>query len=92
MTKENHILKRNCRCLRRFNSTKRLYKDNERDDFEHEISEDRRISQNTTEELQNAIDKLKKDKSLDSNGIRVEDIKACDDDERNGETTLPTRS
>ena len=39
---------------------KRLYEDNERDDFEHEISEDRRIPEITTEELQNAIGKLKK--------------------------------
>ena len=39
---------------------KQLYQDNERDDFEHEISEDRRIPEITTEELQNAISKLKK--------------------------------
>ena len=61
---------------------KRLYEDNERDDFEHEISEDRRIPEITTEELQNAISKLKKGKSPDSNGIRAEDIKACDDETR----------
>ena len=39
---------------------KRLYEDNERDDFEHEMSDDRRIPEITTEELQNAISKLKK--------------------------------
>ena len=39
---------------------KRLYEDNERDDFEHEMSYDRRIPAITTEELQNAICKLKK--------------------------------
>ena len=59
---------------------KRLYEDNERDDFEHEMSDDRRIPEITTEELQNAISKLKKGKSPDSNGIRAEDIKACDDE------------
>ena len=61
---------------------KRLYEDNERDDFEHEISEDRRIPEITTEELRNAIGKLKEGKSPDSNGIRAEDIKACDDETR----------
>ena len=39
---------------------KRLYEDNERDDFGHEMSEDRRIPEITTEEIQNAISKLKK--------------------------------
>ena len=61
---------------------KRLYENSERDDFEYEISEDRRIPEITTEELQNAIGKLKKGKSPDSNGIRAEDIKACDDETR----------
>ena len=61
---------------------KRLYEDKERDDFEHEMSDDRRIPEITTEELQNAICKLKKGKSPDSNGIRAEDIKACDDETR----------
>ena len=56
--------------------------DNERDDFEHEMSYDRRILEITTQELRNAICKLKKGKSPDSNGIRAEDIKACDDETR----------
>ena len=34
----------------------------------------------TSEELQDAIRKLKKGKSPDSDGIRAEDIKACDDE------------
>ena len=34
------------------------------------------------EELQSAISKLKTGKSPDSNGIRAEDIKACDDETR----------
>ena len=61
---------------------KRLYEDNERDDFEHEMSDDRRIPEISTEELQSAISKLKKGKSPDSNGIRAEDIEACDDETR----------
>ena len=46
------------------------------------MSDDRRIPEISTEELQNAISKLKKGKSPDSNGIRAEDIKACDDETR----------
>ena len=48
------------------------------------MSDDRRIPEITTEELQSAISKLKKKKgkSPDSNGIRAEDIKACDDETR----------
>ena len=61
---------------------KRLYEDSERDDSEHEMSDDRRIPEITTEELQNAISKLKTGKSPDSKGIRAEDIKACDDETR----------
>ena len=61
---------------------KRLHKDKEKDDSEHETSDDRRIPEITTEELQSAISKLKKGKSTDSNGIRAEDIKACDDETR----------
>ena len=41
-----------------------------------------RIPEITNEELQTAIDKLKEGKSSDSNGIRAEDIKACDDETR----------
>ena len=48
----------------------------------NEKSEDRRIPEITTEELQDAISKLKKNKTPDSNGIRAEDIKACDDETR----------
>ena len=39
---------------------KKLYEDNERDDFEHEMSDDGRIPEITAEELQSAISKLKK--------------------------------
>ena len=46
------------------------------------MSDDRRIPQITTEELQSAISKLKAGKSPDSNGVRAEDIKACDDETR----------
>ena len=41
-----------------------------------------RIPEITTEELRTAINKLKKGKSPDSNGIRAEDIKACGDETR----------
>ena len=39
-----------------------------------------RIPEITTEELQAAISKLKKGKSPDTDGIRAEDIKACEDE------------
>lgn len=61
---------------------KRLHEDSERDDSEHEVSDDKRIPEITTEELQSAISKLKTGKSPDSNGIRAEDIKACNDETR----------
>ena len=41
-----------------------------------------RIPEITTEGLPTAINKLKEVKSPDSNGIRAEDIKACDDETR----------
>ena len=41
-----------------------------------------RIPEITTVELQDAIEKLTKGKSPDSDGIRAEDIKACDDETR----------
>ena len=59
-----------------------LYEDKERDDFEHEMSDDRRIPEITTEELQSAISKPNTGKSPDSNGIRAQDTKACDDETR----------
>ena len=64
---------------------KKLYDDTEQDEYGNESSTDvhnidteemTRIPEITTEELQAAIDKLKKGKSPDSNGIRAEDIKA----------------
>ena len=41
-----------------------------------------RIPEITTDELQTAINRLKKGKSVDSNGIRAEEIKECDDETR----------
>ena len=80
------------------NSTKNIYDDNEQDASEQELGEDEnksstdvhynstdemtRIPEITTEELQTAINKLTKGKSPDSNGIRAEDINACDDETR----------
>ena len=77
---------------------KKLYEDNDQDESEQELGEDEnksstdvhnknteemtRIPEITTEELQTAINKLKKGKSPDSKGIRAEDIKACDDETR----------
>ena len=61
---------------------KRFYEGNQGDVFEHEMSYDRRILEITTEELQNAICKLKRGKSPDSDGIRAEAIKVCDDETR----------
>ena len=78
------------------NSTK-IFDDNEEDEYEREIRENgnesstdvqindtdemKRIPEVATEELQDAINKLK-GKSLDSDGIRAEDIKTCDDETR----------
>ena len=80
------------------NSTKKFNDDNEQDESEREIRENgnesstdvhindtdemTRIPEITTEELQFAINKLKKGKSPDSDGIRAEDTKACDDETR----------
>ena len=63
---------------------RRLYEDSEKDDSEHEMSDGKRIREITAEELQiqSAISKLKTGKSPDGNGIRTEDIKACDDETR----------
>ena len=68
---------------------KKIYDDNEQDEYGNESSTDLHnndtekmtiIPEITTEELQAAINKLKKGKSPDSNGIRAEDIKACEDE------------
>ena len=48
---------------------KRLYEDSGKDDSEQEMSGDKRIPEITTEELH-------------SNGIRAEDVTACDDETR----------
>ena len=61
---------------------KRLYEDSEKDNSEHEMRDDKRIPEITSEELQSAISKLKAGKSPDGNGIRAEDIKACNDETR----------
>ena len=86
--RNHHDSKRDCQCL----------DDNEQEESEQEIGENEnessidvhnnntnemtRIPEITTEELLTAINKLKKGKSPNSNGIRAEDIKACDDETR----------
>ena len=50
---------------------------NETENDEKEMIE---IPEITTDELQKAIKRLKKGKAADSNGIRAEDIKACDEE------------
>ena len=84
---------------------RRLYDDNEKDDSEHEVKDDHNYSNTdvhnngteetagipeiTTEELQNAINKLKEGKYPDSQGIRAEEVKACDEETREmNETNL----
>ena len=64
------------------NSTKKA-DDSEQDEAGTDVhynntDEMTRIPEITTEELQTSINKLKKGKSPDSNGIRVEDFEACD--------------
>ena len=61
---------------------KRLYEDSGKNSSEQEESDEKRIPEITSEELQRAICKLKSGKSPDSNGIRAEDIKACNDETR----------
>ena len=61
---------------------RRLYEDSEKDNSEHEMSDDKRIPEIKSEELQSAISKLKTGKSPDGNGIRAEDIKDCNDETR----------
>ena len=68
---------------------KKFYDDNEQDEKGNESNSDvhisdteemTRIPEITSEELQDAIRKLKKGKSPDSDGIRAEDIKACNEE------------
>ena len=61
---------------------KRLYEDSGKNNSEQEEGVEERILEITSEEIQAAICKLKAGKSPDGNGIRAEDIKACDDETR----------
>ena len=63
------------------NST-RLYEDNERDDFEHEQVKTEEYLKLRQKSYKTQLANSKKGKSPDSNGIRAEDIKACDDETR----------
>ena len=92
--KSHHVTEGNCQCL--WEDLQKLYDDQEHEETEKEneenenessidvqnkdTSEMMRIPEITTEELQTAINRVKKGKSADSNGIRAKDIKACDDE------------
>ena len=61
---------------------KRLYEDSEKNNSEQEESDEERIPEITSEEIQAAICKFKSGKSPDGNGIRAEDIKDCSEETR----------
>ena len=77
---------------------KKLHEDTEKDESQQELGEDEnksstdvhnnnteettRIPEITTEDLQTAINKLRKGNSPDNKGIRAEDIKDCDEETR----------
>ena len=66
---------------------KRLYEDSEKNNSEQEESDEERIPEITSEEIQAAICKLKSGKSPDGNGIRAEDIKDCNEETRGNDET-----
>ena len=62
---------------------KRLYEDSgKKNNSVQEESDEKRIPEITSEEIQAAICKLKSGKSPDGNGIRAEDIKDCNEETR----------
>ena len=61
---------------------KKLYEDIEKSNFEYDESDEERIPEITSGEIQAAICKLKSGKSPDGNGIRAEDIKDCSEETR----------
>ena len=54
--------------------------ESDRNETENGEKETIEIPEITTDELQNAIKRLKKGKAADSNGISAEDMKACDEE------------
>ena len=59
-----------------------------------ELDQNDCIKEFTTDEIQNAIDRLKKGKAKDSNGIRAEQLKNCSDEtkEKLGQSSMKLRS
>ena len=53
--------------------------ESDKNEAENDAKELIEIPEITTDELQQAIKRLKKGKAADSNGIRAEDIKTCDE-------------
>ena len=69
----HHFSQRNRRYLWRV--LQETLRDSEKNNSEQEESDEERIPEITSEEIQAAICKLKSGKSCDGNGIQAEDIK-----------------
>ena len=59
-----------------------------------ELEQDNSIKEFATNEIQDAIDRLKTGKAKDGNGIRAEQLKNCSDDtkEKSGQSSTKLRS
>ena len=61
---------------------KRLYEDNEKDDFEHKMNDDRKNTRDYDRRVAKRNQQIQKRQIPRQHGIRAEDIKACDDETR----------